>query len=85
MTDFDKIKDYYKVFDENNRLLNDNSGKLEFEMTMRILAKYLPKSAVILDLGGASGVYTFPLAEKGYKMYLADLSSKLIDIAKKNV
>ena len=82
MTDFDKIKDYYKIFDENNRLLNDNSGKLEFEMTMRILAKYLPKSAVILDLGEASGVYTFPLAEKGYKMYLADLSSKLIDIAK---
>ena len=34
MTNFDKIRDYYNVFDENNRLINDNSGRLEYEMTM---------------------------------------------------
>lgn len=85
MTDFDKVKQYYHEFNEDKRLVNDNSGKLEFEMTMRILQKYLPKSATILDLGGATGVYTFPLAERGYKMYLADLSERLIQIAKEKV
>lgn len=40
-------------------------------------------SAEILDLGGAAGVYTFPLAKKGYKMHLADLSEELIEQAKK--
>ena len=85
MTDFNKIKQYYNEFNEDERLVNDNSGRLEYEMTMRILNKYLPKSATILDLGGATGVYTFPLAEKGFKMYLGDLSDKLIQIAKEKV
>lgn len=82
MTNFDKIKNYYANFNEDKRLINDNSGKLEFEMTIKKLQKFLPKSATILDLGGGSGVYTFPLAEKGYKMYLADLSEELISQAK---
>ena len=81
MTDFNKIENYYKIFDEKNRLQNDNSGKFEYEMTISILENYLPKEATILDLGGAAGVYTFPLAKKGYKMYLADLSKKLINQA----
>lgn len=82
MTDFDRIKEYYKYFNEDARLTNDNSGRLEFEMTMKKIQKYLPGSATILDLGGATGAYTFPLAEKGYKMYLADLSETLISQAR---
>ncbi len=82
MTNFDRVKEYYNIFNEDERLVNDNSGKLEFEMTMKKLQKYLPGSATILDLGGATGVYTFPLAEMGYKLYLADLSETLILQAK---
>ena len=63
MTDFEKIKNYYKHFDEKNRLQNDNSGKLEFLMTMRILEKNLPvlsdgAEVSVLDLGGGAGVYS---------------------------
>ncbi|MCI8344454.1 MAG: class I SAM-dependent methyltransferase [Clostridia bacterium] len=47
--------------------------------------KYLPSKAKILDLGGAAGAYTIPLAKKGYEMYLADLSEKLIDQAKEQI
>ena len=71
MTDFEKVKNYYRYFDEKNRLKNDNSGKLEFLMTMRILEKELPSvekaeggdgaEISILDLGGGAGVYSFPL------------------------
>lgn len=82
MTNFNKIKNYYKFFNEKDRLVADNSGKLEYEMTMRILNKYLPKEAKILDLGGAAGAYSFPLAEMGYEVYLADLSEDLINQAK---
>ena len=64
MTDFNKVRHYYSHFDEKNRLRNDNSGKLEFLMTMQILEKYLPhvevsvnKQVSILDLGGGAGVY----------------------------
>ena len=90
MTDFEKIKNYYKHFDEKNRLINDNSGKLEFLMTMSILEKNLPAlgdgdatEVSILDLGGGAGVYSFPLAKKGYKVTLADLSETLLEQAKK--
>lgn len=78
MTDFYKVRDYYSKFDENNRLNSDNSGRLEFEMTMRILRKHLPQRTKILDLGGATGVYSFPLAQMGHEVYLADLSEDLI-------
>ena len=81
MTDFLKIKDYYSKFNETDRLFNDNSGKLEYEMTKRILQKHLPKKAKILDLGGGAGVYSFFLAELGYDVYLADLSENLIQQA----
>ena len=98
MTDFEKVKNYYKHFDEKNRLQNDNSGKLEFLMTMGILEKNLPQvngetgtvqgiesagSVSILDLGGGAGAYSFPLAKKGYKVTLADLSETLLAQAKK--
>ena len=113
MTDFEKIKNYYKHFDEKNRLQNDNSGKLEFLMTMGVLEKYLPavgeekpvssgvvagsrseavtgadsigkcaRDVSVLDLGGGAGAYAFPLAERGYKVTLADLSEDLIAQAK---
>lgn len=88
MTDFNKVKHYYSYFDEKNRLRNDNSGKLEFLMTMQILEKYLPqletdKIVSVLDLGGGAGVYSFPLAKAGYQVTLADLSEELIAQAKK--
>ena len=88
MTDFEKVKNYYKHFDEKNRLRNDNSGKLEFLMTMGILEKNLPAVTVgadisVLDLGGGAGVYSFPLAKKGYKVTLADLSETLLEQARK--
>ena len=78
MTDFEKVRNYYKVFDEQNRLTNSNSGRLEFEMTMKVLEKFLPAKGAVLDLGGGAGAYSFPLAAKGYEVYLADLSDELI-------
>ena len=82
MTDFERIKSYYSMFDEKNRLNRDNSGKLEYEMTMHILQNYMPKDGKVLDLGGGAGVYSFPLAKAGYQVYLADLSERLIEQAR---
>lgn len=51
-------------------------------MTIKILKKYLPSKGTILDLGGGAGVYSFPLSNLGYKVYLSDLSENLIYKAK---
>lgn len=85
MTDFNRVTNYYKDFDEQNRLLKDFSGKFEYKMTMRILNKYISNGKKILDLGGASGIYTFPLAKQGNYLTLADLSPKLIEQAKEKI
>ena len=55
MTDFDRVKEYYRFFDEKNRLVNSGSGKLEFLMSMELLKRWLPGKGSILDLGGGAG------------------------------
>ena len=82
MTNFERVKDYYKNFDEKNRLSGSSHGRLEYMMTMDILKEHLPKGGTILDLGGGAGAYAFPLAAEGYKVVLADLSPDLIEQAK---
>lgn len=82
MTDFERVKEYYYHFNEDERLQRDSSGRLEYEMVMQKLQEHLPAKGTILDLGGATGVYAFPLARMGYQVHLADLSERLIAIAK---
>ena len=53
--------------------LRTGLGELERVRTEAILARYLPPPpAVVLDVGGAAGVYAIPLAKKGYKVELID-------------
>lgn len=85
MTDFERINAYYQSFNENDRLTSSASGQMEYTMTMKRLLKHLPKQASILDLGGAAGTYTFPLADLGYRIHLADLSPRLIAQAKEKL
>lgn len=81
MTQIDKIQAYYDMFDEWKRL-ETPEGILEYIITFSEITKYIPKGKRILDLGGGPGRYTIELAKVGYKMTLADLSPKLIEIAK---
>ena len=48
-------------------------GQLEFLRTWELLTRFLPPPpAVVLDVGGATGVYAFPLARAGYDVHLVD-------------
>ena len=53
MTNFERIRNYYKNFDEKNRLKNDASGRLEFLMTMSVLEKHLPSAGGTNNDAGA--------------------------------
>jgi ubiquinone/menaquinone biosynthesis C-methylase UbiE len=64
------LEKYYSEGNEQKRLSSHN---LEKDRTLRILRKFLPSTpATILDIGGAAGIYAFPLAEMGYKVHLID-------------
>jgi ubiquinone/menaquinone biosynthesis C-methylase UbiE len=67
-----EIEAHYQQVSESERLL-DGVGELERLRTQAILARHLsPPPAVIFDVGGAAGVYAFPLAGQGYEVHLID-------------
>lgn len=64
------LEKFYSEGSEQERL---SSCKLEKDRTLQILKRFLPSSpAIILDIGGAAGVYAFLLAEMGYEVHLID-------------
>jgi ubiquinone/menaquinone biosynthesis C-methylase UbiE len=68
----DKVVEYYSHYDEQARL-SDNWGQIEFIRTQIIIRRYLKKPpAVVLDVGGAAGLYSCWLAKEGYQVHLVD-------------
>ncbi len=73
---------YYESGCERNRL-RTNIGLIEFERTKEILLEHLPKPpAVIYDIGGGYGEYSWWLASLGYEVHLFDLFPKNIEMSK---
>ncbi len=76
------LQKYYDSFAEGERLFT-GLGQLEFERTKIILKRFLPRpSAKVLDIGGATGVYSLWLARQGFEVHLIDQSEKLIEQAR---
>jgi len=66
----ERILAYYNLGQESARL---SGPSLERLRTESILRRFLPAApATILDIGGADGVYAFPLAQAGYRVHLVD-------------
>ncbi len=59
--------------------LHRGLGLIEFERTKEILLEKLPPApAVIYDIGGGYGEYSFWLASHGYEVYLYDIAEENI-------
>jgi ubiquinone/menaquinone biosynthesis C-methylase UbiE len=68
-----EIEAHYLESSESQRLSGSRQGELERLRTQDILARFLPPvPATIFDIGGAAGVYAFPLARQGYRVHLID-------------
>jgi ubiquinone/menaquinone biosynthesis C-methylase UbiE len=78
----EQIIDHYNRYDEDERLRHD-IGPLEQVRTQELMARYLPPPpAAVLDVGGASGVYSFWLASLGYRVHLVDIVPRHIEQAR---
>jgi SAM-dependent methyltransferase len=80
--DVSDIRAYYDacVEKENIRL---ERHQQERDITWRYLDKYLPPLGTVLEIGAATGVYTIPLAKKGYRVTAVDISPNSIEACKK--
>ena len=81
-TNFDRIRRYYaEEHDEWGRLETD-LGSFEWATTSRRLADFLPPPPVdVLDLGGGPGRYAIWLAQRGYRVTVADLTPEMVQQA----
>jgi len=77
-------RSYYDQKDEWSRL-ETPTGRLEFRRTMDLIEKHLPASGRILDLGGGPGRYTIALAQRGYRVRLADASPRQLEAARQRI
>lgn len=76
------IIDHYNTYDETKRLKHD-IGPLELARTQELMLRYLPPApAIVLDIGGATGVYAFWLAGLGYDVHLVDIVPHHIEQAR---
>jgi SAM-dependent methyltransferase len=76
------ILDYYAEGKEADRLAR-GIGPLELARTQDVLRRFLPPApAVVYDVGGGPGVYSFWLAELGYTTHLVDIAPLHIEQAR---
>ena len=76
-----EIIDHYEKYTEADRLTRD-IGPLELARTQELIQRYLPAPpAVVLDVGGGPGVYSFWLAEMGYAVHLVDIVPRHVEQA----
>ncbi len=70
---------YYNQFDEWGRL---DREPIEFKVNWHYIKRYLPKTGNVLDNGAGPGKYSMELAKEGYTVTLADLTPKLVELAR---
>lgn len=81
-TSFNKVRDYYRLFDEGSRL-DTSEGVIEFRRTLDVLKEHLAPRSRILDLGGGLGRYALELIQWGHRVVLADISPDLLESARR--
>jgi ubiquinone/menaquinone biosynthesis C-methylase UbiE len=76
------IEHYTGKYDETKRL-RDGFGRLERERTQELIMRYVPcHQSKVVDVGGASGIYSFHIASHGHEVHLVDIVPKHIEQAK---
>ncbi len=73
---------FYTRYDEASRLYRGIS-RLEFARTQELVLRHFPaiSSAVVYDIGGACGAYSFWLTGMGHQVHLLDITPKHIEQA----
>jgi len=81
---FDSIANTYdeRIYDHNLGF-DDLYWDIVEELEWYWIRKYLPESGVVLDAAGGTGRLAVKIANDGRKVFLLDISPKMVEIAKK--
>jgi len=81
----DQIAQYYEGYDEESRLIKDNSHKVEFITTIHTLDDKIKKGARILEVGARTGRYSFYYLDEGHAVTALDIVPKNVEIMKEKL
>lgn len=77
---------YYLTYDETGRLNRNNANRIEFLLTMDVLASLFsrldPMQAVAAEIGCGPGTYTVEIAPYVSRLYACDLMPNLLEVLK---
>lgn len=77
-----ELDDHYADGAEAGRLTRSMHGRLEFLRTQELVRRFIPPPpAVVLDVGGATGVHAGWLAADGYRVHVVDPVAIHVDTA----
>lgn len=80
----EQISKLYEIFNEDTRLNQSKSSRVEFLTTVKYIEKYLKSGDKILDIGAGAGEYSLYFANKGYEVNALELTdSNIISFKKK--
>lgn len=79
------IKNHYENYDEDNRLIKDNTHNVEFIVTKEYIDKYLKENDKILEVGAGTGRYTIHYAKEGYDITAIEYVKHNLDILKSKI
>lgn len=80
---FDSLNDFYQNQDEDKRLLSQ-SGRVEYETTMRYVTRTLTPGMRILEIGAGTGRYSHALARMGYKVEAVEYMPHHVEVFHQN-
>lgn len=82
----EQIRAYYDSFGAREwQRLQTPEGRVEWAVSTETLRTYLPSKGRVLDLGGGPGRYAIWLAQRGYRVVLADISPAMLDLARERI
>ncbi len=76
MTQADPQKNFFEIA---YRTGTDSWTHIPYEISAKHLAEYLPKNALVLDLGSGRGRFPFELAKQGFRVIGLDYVKEVID------
>ncbi|MBO5022669.1 MAG: class I SAM-dependent methyltransferase [Clostridia bacterium] len=86
MADRNKIiDDYYNNYDEDRRLVKDQTHMVEFEVTTKYIEKYLKENHKILEVGAGTGRYSLYYANRGYDVTAIEFVQHNLDVLKSKI
>ncbi|MCX6737048.1 MAG: class I SAM-dependent methyltransferase [Candidatus Parcubacteria bacterium] len=76
-------KRYDKIADEEDR--SEKNPTLRTEIPREFIKKYIRKTDIVLDAGGGTGINAIMMAKQCKHVSLIDISTEIINYARKNV